>query len=162
MLVEPALVRVGNDAGVHQRRGGIAIFVAEVGADHLLSLVADAAQRQVKHDADFLETLEEHLAGLPVALFEIMHHGLELAAKFAIIEFQDCVDQPLRPAVIGGALPGKVERPDDDPGRIRLEPKRMKLGLDHDPLGGGDGPRFCGAGFVLSRPFASTEDLPHC
>ena len=46
--VEAALVGMRHDAGVHQRRGGIAIFVAEIGADQLLPLVADPGQRQVR------------------------------------------------------------------------------------------------------------------
>jgi hypothetical protein len=54
-----------------------------------------------------------------------------------------------------------VEGPDNDPRRIRLEPKRMELGLNHEPLGGGEGPRFCGAAVILSSPFATTKDLPH-
>jgi hypothetical protein len=90
-----------------------------------------------------------------------MHDRFQLAAKLAIIELEDGIDQPLCPAVIGGALPGKVEGPDNDPRRIRLEPKRMELGLNHEPLGGGEGPRFCGAAVILSSPFASTKDLPH-
>ena len=31
----------------------------------------------------------------------------------------------------------------------------------HGPLGDGEGPRFCGAAFILSSPFAPSKDLPH-
>ena len=38
MLIKPALVRMRYHARVHQRRRGIAIFLAEIGADQLLPL----------------------------------------------------------------------------------------------------------------------------
>src|SRR5262245_64231009 len=117
-----------HDAGVHQGGGGITIFMAEIGADHLLTLVADPAERQFEHRADFPEPLQEHLARLPMTLLEIVHYRLELPAKLPVIELENGIDQPLGPAAIGGALPGKVEGADDDPGRIRLESKRMELG----------------------------------
>ena len=161
MPIEAALVGVRHDAGVHQRGSGVTVFVAEIGADHLLPLVADTVERQVEHGADFFEALQEDLASLPVALLEIMHDRLQLASQFAIVELEDRVNESACPAVIGRALPGKVEGPDNDPRRIRLEPKRMELRLNHGPLGGGEGPRFCGDAVILSSPFASTKDLPH-
>jgi hypothetical protein len=62
-----------------------------------------------------------------MALLEIVHDRLELAPKLAIIQLQYSIHQPLCAAVIGLPLPSEVEWSDDDPRRIRLEPKRMEL-----------------------------------
>src|SRR4029453_3805343 len=112
--------------------------MAEIGADHLLTLVSDPLQREIQHRADFLEPLQENLARLPVALLEIMHDRFQLAAKFTIVELEDGIDQALGAAMICGALPGEVEGSDNDPRGIRLEPKRMELRLYHVPLSGGE------------------------
>jgi hypothetical protein len=62
-----------------------------------------------------IESLQENLAGLPVAQLEILHHSLKLATDLAIAEREHCVDQPLSSPGIGSiALPGKVEGTNDD------------------------------------------------
>ena len=68
-FLQPALIGMTHDAGVHQGRGGIAIFVTEIGANQLLPLVANPFQRQIEKGANLFEPVEEDLARLPVALF---------------------------------------------------------------------------------------------
>ena len=116
-----------HDAGVHQRGGGIAIFVAEIGADQLLPFVADAVELEIEQRADLGEAFEENLARLPVALLEILHHDLELPPDLAIVEGQHGIDQPVGAPGFGRtALPCEMEWPDDDPRRIGLEPERVQ------------------------------------
>ena len=76
----PALVGMGNDARVHQRRGGIAIFVAEIGADQLLARVADRPAWSPTCAAISSNRAQEHLARLPVARLEIAIDQAELGA----------------------------------------------------------------------------------
>ena len=132
MLIEAALVGVRHDAGVHQRSGGIAIFLAEVCPDELLPLVANAGVRKVKQLRNLGESAKEHLAGLPVPRFEIGHDVLQLAADFLVAQGEDLVDQPAGAPRVGPIpLPCEVERTDHDSGRIRLQPQRMEFRLNH-------------------------------
>ena len=135
MLVEAALVRVGNHAGVHQRRRGVAILLAEICADQLLPFVADAGQRQIEQPRDFREPPQEDLAGLPVPGFEIGHDVLQLAANFLVAKRQHLVDQPLGASGVRPvALPGKMERPYHNTRWVGLQPQWVEFRMNHDPI----------------------------
>ena len=161
--VEAALVGMGHDAGVHQRRGGVAIFVAEIGADQLLAFVADALRATSLSDrANLLEALEEDLAGLPVALLEIAAspRSWRPISRSSSVSTSS-TSRRARPGS-AGRLATPVERPNDDPRRIRLQPQRMELGFRIMGLQeAAKDLAFASVPALLSSQFGLAKALPH-
>jgi hypothetical protein len=109
-------------AGVHQRGGGIAVFVAEIRADQLPLLVGDAAAVQPVRRRDLVVTGHEHAPRLPVARLEVLEHQLELVARLLRRHVHDLADEPLRPAdAVGVGDPANMERSDHHARRIGVK-----------------------------------------
>ena len=122
---EARLVGVEDDAGVHQRRRGIAVFVAEIGADQPLAYVRKALGH-IHQLRDFAEALVEHALGLPVALGKVGKDRAVFAFHLRVGERQD-VGHQLAAArrARGRRLPTQVERPDHHARGRRRQLARM-------------------------------------
>ena len=66
-----------HNAGVHQRRRGIAIFVAEIGADEQPGFAFERQAFEPELGFDLIETILEHFLDLPVPIGEIAQHHAE-------------------------------------------------------------------------------------
>jgi hypothetical protein len=117
--VEPALIGMGHDRGVHERGGGETIFMAEIGADQQLAGLAERRGIEIELARDLREAAEEDALDLPVALLEVAEHGLQRIGRRALRHAQHILDEPRRAS--GGqarSLPGQVKGAHDDAGRI--------------------------------------------
>lgn len=126
----PRLVEMRHRARVHQRGGGIAIFVAEIGTDQLALFIANFAAIDAEHVLDLVIARHEHAARLPVARLEILEHQFELGAGLGTVERHHRADDALR-AIAAIAAPGEVERPHHDPRWVGMEPQSMLKQIDH-------------------------------
>ena len=116
-----ALVGVRHDAGVHQRRRGIAVFVAEIGADQLAAARCQVGrvERLAELFGELFVAALEHLFDLPVARVEIAIDAFKFLGDFVLAESEDILDEPKRPAgPRAGRLPGEMKGTDDDAARI--------------------------------------------
>ena len=60
--------------GVHQRGGGIGVFVAKIGADEFALGLRVVARLEFQGGDHFLEPVREHLFRLPVARLEVLQN----------------------------------------------------------------------------------------
>jgi len=99
-----------NDARIHQRGGGIAVFMAEIGADELPPCPAEMAGVELQHGGHFVATRHEHFPRLPVTGLEIAHHKRKFVSHRLLVESEHGIDDA--PASAGGSagrLPTEVE-----------------------------------------------------
>ena len=75
------LVVMWNGAGVHQRRGRIAVFVAEIGTDQLPLFVAKRAVVDPVGLRNLAIAGQEHAPRLPVTRLEIAQDKAQLLAR---------------------------------------------------------------------------------
>ncbi len=68
------LIRMRYNRGVHQRRSGIGVFVAKIGADELAFRLRVVARLEFQGGDHFLETVREHLFRLPVTRLEVLQN----------------------------------------------------------------------------------------
>ena len=102
------LVGMRYDRRVHQRRRGVGILLAEVGADQLLALVAQVVG-QVELALHLVEAIHVDRPGLPVAAAEVLVHERELGLAGAHVHRQHRIDDAARtrdPAGGRAATPG--------------------------------------------------------
>ena len=113
-------------ARVHQRGGGVAVLVTEIGADQLALLVADLRAVEAHHVLDLVIAGHEDAPRLPMPRLEIAQDELELVARLARRHLKHFAHQPLGAArAIGGRRPGEMEGPHHDPRRIGVQPQLM-------------------------------------
>src|SRR3546814_18413135 len=67
-------------AGIHEGRSGIAIFMTEIRTDELALVIADSVTVQLQLRFDLFIARHEDTARLPMALFEVLQHCLQLLA----------------------------------------------------------------------------------
>ena len=84
-----------GDRRVHDRRGGVAVFVAEIGADELAAWLAEGGGVEVDLSRDLVEARLEYAPRLPVAGLEIDQHLGQLLGDLRFGEFDHGVDQSL-------------------------------------------------------------------
>ena len=123
---ETALIGMRDDAGIHQRGGGIAVLVAEIGPDQLLPGFRQHRAVDRQRELDLIVADHEHAARLPVTRLEVLEHDLELAQRLLLVERQHRIDDP--PHASGAAvgrpqLDRDVERPNHHARWIGLQPQ---------------------------------------
>jgi hypothetical protein len=122
-----------HHAGVHQRSGGIAIFVAEIGADQLLLDLGNDIAVETERGFDLRIARHEDRARLPVARLEIAQHELQLDIGHLLVEREHAIDDAAhapRPAGSGAPIDRNVERTDDDPRGIGLQTQRTVYNVE--------------------------------
>ncbi len=119
---EPALVGVQHDAGIHQCGGGIAIFVAEIGADQPALDRRNRARVQPQIFGDLGKAFVENAADLPVPLRKILPDEAEFEFGLILVEPQQILDELRRARRFRHArLPCEVERPQHDARGVRRQ-----------------------------------------
>ena len=133
-LGHPRLIVMRHHAGVHQRRGGITVFQAEIGADQLALHIADLAAVEIVLRRDLVVARHEHTPRLPVPRLEILEHRLELFAGLVLGHFEHDADQPLRAADPRAVrLPAEMERPHHDARWVGVQPQPVVENLQNSP-----------------------------
>ena len=135
-----------HDAGVHQRGGGIAIFVTEIGADQLALYLADLGALQVQCLANRIVAGQEDRAGLPVARFEIAEHELQLDLGGLVVQRQHGIGDATDAAGHTRhrrCLDRNMKRPNHDTCRIGLQAQRTMDNIEQV--------RAPGSGFGILR-----------
>ena len=121
--LEARLVGMRHDGRVHQRGGGIGIFVTEIGADQTAALFAELQPVEAQILDHLVETLLEDVLGLPVSLGKVPADSVVFRGDLLFGQLHDIVDQPLCATAFRRLrLPAEVKRTQHDPRGVGAQP----------------------------------------
>ncbi len=129
-----------DDARIHKRCGGIAIFVTEISAKQLLRRIVVGPSRRIDVCRDLAIAFQIDTARLPVSCREIAINLAQSRLNLLRREFQDRIDDAVDAALAGrAAFITEMERPHDDARRICAQPQRQRFDGQQS-----SSPRTCG------------------
>ena len=115
------LIRVGNNAGIEQRRGFKGILVEKIGADQLALYQAesDMIRKSIFHLVGAGLELRQQVAVPSLKIFQDIR---QLRGRVLDAKGQDTVNDMVGPGLVSGVqvagFGGRLEGPHDNPGRI--------------------------------------------